>query len=127
MSEDKKIILLVEDDSLLRDLCSRKLRGEGLEVLEATSGEQALDFLNNQKVDLILLDIILPGIDGFEVLKEIRNHSNDEVKLAPVIMLSNLGQEEDIERAMALGAKDYLVKAYFSTSEIVLKVKELLA
>ena len=123
----KKIkVLLVEDDSFLRELCAKKLRGEDMEVLDTVDGEQALKVLESEKVDIILLDIILPTMDGFEVLKKIREHANEEVRKIPVIMLSNLGQEEDIDKAMSIGANDFLIKAHFTPGEIAQKVKKIL-
>ena len=74
--------------------------------------------------EIVLLDIILPAMDGFEVLKKIRSHKNRLIKNVPVIILTNLGQEEDNRKALALGANDYLVKAHFTMEEIVKKVKD---
>jgi DNA-binding response OmpR family regulator len=117
-------VLLVEDDSFLRDICAKKLSKEGFSVYEAVDGENALDILNEVSPDIVLLDIILPTIDGFGVLEKIRAHKNDKVKKVPVIMLSNLGQKDDIEKAMAMGANNYLVKAHFTTEEIINKIKK---
>ncbi len=119
----RKKILLVEDDSFLRDICLKKLNKEGFEVEAAVDGEEAISKVESFMPDIVLLDIILPSIDGFEVLKNIRSHKNKLVKDVPVIMLTNLGQEEDIAKALKLGASDYLIKAHFTTEEIVKKVK----
>ncbi|MFH1744756.1 MAG: response regulator [bacterium] len=119
-------VLLVEDDSFLRDICSKKLTKEGFTVYEAIDGAQALDSAGKVEPDVILLDIVLPAVDGFQILYGIRNHSNKKINKAPVIMLSNLGQDDDIKRAMDMGANDYLVKAHFTTEEIVEKVKGVL-
>ena len=116
-------VLLVEDDSFLRDICYKKLIKEGFNVAVAVDGEAALKKVESFMPEIVLLDIILPAIDGFEVLKEIRSHKNRLVKNVPVIMLTNLGQEEDNRKALALGANDYLVKAHFTTDEIVEKIK----
>ncbi|MDP2709324.1 MAG: response regulator [bacterium] len=119
----RKKILLVEDDSFLRDICLKKLNKEGFEAVSAVDGEEAIKKAGEFKPDLVLLDIILPSIDGFEVLRALRASADNTVKDAPVIMLTNLGQEEDIAKAMKLGATDYLIKAHFTTEEIVKKVK----
>jgi DNA-binding response OmpR family regulator len=116
-------VLLVEDDSFLRDICSKKLKKEGFNVAAAVDGEEAVKKVGEFKPAIVLLDIILPAMDGFEVLKEIRSHQDKEVKDVPVIMLTNLGQEEDNKKAFDLGASDYLVKAHFTTEEIIEKVK----
>lgn len=116
-------VLLVEDDSFLRDICYKKLKKEGFNVAVAVDGEEAVKKISEFMPAIVLLDIILPAMDGFEVLKEIRAHKNKMVKNVPVIMLTNLGQEEDNKKALDLGASDYLVKAHFTTEEIVNKIK----
>jgi len=116
-------ILLVEDDPFLRDICYKKLRKEGFNVSVAADGEEAVKIIDKFQPKIVLLDIILPSMDGFEVLRQIRAIKNAAVKDIPVIMLTNLGQEEDIKKALDLGASDYLVKAHFTTEEIVAKVK----
>ena len=118
-------ILLVEDDNFLRDLISQKLKRESFNVIEAIDGEDGVKKTGEHKPHLILLDLILPGMDGFEVLRDI--HSNENSKKIPVIILSNLGQKDDIEKGMRFGAVDYLVKAHNTPGEIVDKVKEVLA
>lgn len=119
-------ILLVEDDSFLRDICAKKLSKEGFTVFEAIDGEQALKDIEKIIPDIVLLDIILPAIDGFGVLEKIKASKNAKIKKVPIIMLSNLGQKDDVEKAMAMGANNYLVKAHFTTEEIISKVKETL-
>jgi DNA-binding response OmpR family regulator len=121
---NKTKILIVEDDLFLRRLCQNKLEKEGFEVILAEDGMRGIEEAKKTSPNLILLDIILPNIDGFEVLKILR----DEVstKLIPIILLSNLGQKEDIDKGLALGANDYLIKAHFSPQEIVDKVREVL-
>src|SRR3989338_1817451 len=118
-------ILLVEDDNFLRDLISQKLRKENFNVLEALDGEDALKKSKSDKPHLILMDLILPGIDGFETLRQIR--SDEEIGKTPVIVLSNLGQKDDVEKAKRLGATDYLIKAYNTPGEIVGRIKQILA
>lgn len=117
-------ILIIEDDKFLRELISRKLIDEKFEIEEAVDGEEGLKKIKAIKPGLILLDLILPGIDGFEVLSKIK----EDVSLSsiPVIILSNLGQREDVEKGLKLGAVDYLVKAHFTPHEIVEKVKKAL-
>lgn len=119
-------VLLVEDDSFLRDICSKKLAKEGFTVHEAIDGSQALEGVVKIKPDIVLLDIILPAIDGFQILNEIRGNADKKVAKVPVIMLSNLGQEDDIKKALDAGANDYMVKAHFTTEEIVGKIKKIL-
>jgi DNA-binding response OmpR family regulator len=118
-------VLLVEDDTFLREICSKKLVKEGYTVYEAVDGSQALEGVEDIVPDIVLLDIILPGIDGFQILHQIKISKNPKVTKIPVIMLSNLGQEDDIKKAMDMGANDYLVKAHFTTEEIAGKIKTL--
>jgi len=120
-------VLLVEDDSFLRDICFKKLKKEGFNVAVAVDGEEAVKKVGEFVPAIVLLDIILPAMDGFEVLKVIRSHKNRLVQNVPVIMLTNLGQEEDNKKALALGASDYLVKAHFTTEEIIEKIKSRLS
>jgi DNA-binding response OmpR family regulator len=119
-----KRILIVEDDRFLRELIVKKLSNEGYEVLEAVDGEQGLQKTKETKPDLILLDLILPGIDGFEVLA--RKKDDPMIASVPVIVLSNLGQKEDVEKGLGLGAADYLIKAHFTPGEIIEKVRNII-
>lgn len=119
-----KKILIIEDDKFLRELIVKKLNEQGFTTLEAVDGEEGLKKSREEKPDLILLDLILPGIDGFEVLSRLKQ--DPETKSIPIIILSNLGQKEDIERGLKLGAFDYLVKAHFTPGEIIEKVKNAL-
>ena len=116
----------VEDDAFLREISSKKLTKEGYSVYEAIDGEEAIQGVKTVKPDIVLLDIILPAVDGFQVLSQIRASEDSKIAKVPVIMLSNLGQEDDIKKAMSMGANDYLVKAHFTTEEIVNKIKKLL-
>ncbi|OGD31455.1 hypothetical protein A3C91_04155 [Candidatus Azambacteria bacterium RIFCSPHIGHO2_02_FULL_52_12] len=118
-------ILLVEDDNFLRDLIYHKMTKEGFTVEQGLDGEDGLKKAIESKPHLILLDLILPGIDGFEVLKKIREE--ETIKQVPVIILSNLGQKDDIEKGMKLGATDYLIKAHNTPGEIIEKVRGVLA
>lgn len=126
MNDIKKKILIVEDEVFLREICAKQLSKDGFEISEAQDGEEALKKVEEVKPDLVLLDIILPLIDGFGVLKKIRENSDEKIKNVPIIMLTNLGQEEDIKNAMALGATEYMVKSYFTTEEIEAKIKKML-
>lgn len=119
-----KKILIVEDDRFLRELISRKLLNEGYNIAEAVDGEEGIKKIKEEKPDLVLLDLILPGADGFEVLTKTKADSS--VSSIPVIILSNLGQKEDVERGLKLGAVDYLIKAHFTPGEIVEKIKIIL-
>ena len=118
-------LLIVEDDKFLRDLASQKLSKEHLQVFTAVDGEQGVSVAEQEIPDIILLDILLPGIDGFEVLKRIR--ANPKLQKTHVSMLSNFGQREDIERAMAAGADQFMVKANYTLDEIVQEVKKIIA
>lgn len=119
-------VLLVEDEAFLREICSKKLANSGFEVYTALDGEQALQYVEKVLPDIVLLDIILPAIDGFEVLTKIRSSQVAKIKSVPVIMLSNLGQDDDIKKALSLGANNYLIKAHFTTDEIGQKIKDAL-
>lgn len=123
-SGDKVSILLVEDDKFLRELLVRKLETSGFNVLFAVDGEEALKKIKENIPQLILLDLVLPGIDGFDVLKRIKE--NPLTKDIPVVILSNLGQQEEVEKGIRLGADDYLIKAHFTPDEIIKKSKRIL-
>jgi DNA-binding response OmpR family regulator len=128
-SEGKDVgikVVLVEDDPFLREICSKKLTKEGYTVYEAIDGEQAMENITQVKPDIILLDIILPAVDGFQILHQIRTNEDAKVAKTPVIMLSNLGQDDDIKKAKDMGADDYLVKVHFTTEEIIGKINSIL-
>jgi DNA-binding response OmpR family regulator len=118
-------ILIVEDDKFLRELIAKKLKNKGFDVVEAVDGEEGLKKIKEERPDLVLLDLILPGIDGFEVLARVKEDPN--LAQIPVIILSNLGQREEVERGLKLGARDYLIKAHFTPGEIVEKIKNILS
>jgi len=119
-----KNILIVEDDEFLRGLINKKLASEGFSVMSAIDGEDGIKKAKEDKPDLVLLDLVLPNIDGFEVLSKIREDAS--ISKTPVIILSNLGQKEDIDKGMKLGATDYIIKAQFTPEEIVERVKNVL-
>lgn len=117
---EKPFILVIEDDKFLRELLVRKLSAEGFDVENAIDAQAAFNSLAQRKPKIILCDLILPGVDGFEILSRIK--ADPKIADVPVVILSNLGQKEDLEKAMALGAKDFMVKANFTLDEIVTKV-----
>jgi len=116
----KKRILLVEDDKFISMAYKDSLTRAGFEIITAADGNEALKKIEEGKFDLILLDVIMPGKNGFEVLIEIKK--NETLKNIPVIITSNLGQETDIKRGKDLGATDYLIKANLSVKEVVNKI-----
>ena len=117
-------ILIVEDDSFISGLLQRKFDQENYGIFNATNAENAFEILKKNKIDLILLDIILPGTDGIAFLGSVKKESS--YKDIPVIITSNLGQPEEIERGLKEGAIDYIVKANTAPAEIVEKVKSVL-
>ena len=119
-----KKILIVEDDKFLRELVSQKLVREGYQISEAADGEDGINKIEKEKPDLVLLDLILPGINGFKVLAKMK--TNTVLSEIPVIILSNLGQKTDIEKGLKMGASDYLIKAHFTPGEIIKKIKTVL-
>lgn len=119
-----KKILIIEDDKFLRELIVQKLIKEGYNIAEAIDGEEGIKQVKEEKPDLVLLDLILPGIDGFEVLAQIKE--DPKLSAIPVIILSNLGQKEDVEKGLKLGAVDYLIKAHFTPGEIIDKIRSVL-
>lgn len=117
-------ILIVEDDKFLANLLNRKLEDEGFGVHSALDAEEGLKILGEYEIDLILLDLLLPGMHGFTFLEKIKRAPT--TKDIPVIILSNLGQKEDVERGLALGAKTYIVKAELTLDEIVIRINKVL-
>lgn len=104
---NKKTVLIVEDEKFLRDILKRYLINQEYFVLEAETGEKALDICNKNQIDLILLDIMLPGIQGWEVCKRVKENSN-----TPVIMLTSRSEDDDETRGLELGADDYIIKPF---------------
>ena len=121
---DTKKVLIVEDDEFLRSLNAKRLETEGFKVAVAVDGQNAIDLIPKEMPNLIFLDLLLPGVDGFEVLKTIK--ADEKTKDIPVVVFSNLGQKEDVEKAHNLGAIDFLVKANFTLDDVVAKIKEIL-
>jgi two-component system, OmpR family, response regulator len=121
-----KKILMVEDDAAMREIIVHKLQLEGFEVSQAGDGKQALGMIESNRPNLILLDLMLPEMDGFTVLEHVRKHQDTTLSQTPVIILSNLWSNKDILRAKSLKVEAYMVKAYFTTEEILHKVHEIL-
>ena len=124
MENPKKRILIAEDDSFISEIYKINLENAGFEIIIAESGHEAVNIPKETKPNLILLDLLLPGLNGFEILEKLKK--NPETSNIPVIILSNLSQKEDIEKAKSLGAIDYIVKSETSSKEIVRKLKEIL-
>ncbi|MBI4215609.1 MAG: response regulator [Parcubacteria group bacterium] len=122
MADKKKKILVAEDDRFLSKIYYTKLSTEGYDVSVASDGEEAVRKTESELPELILLDMVMPKKNGFEVLQDIK--ANEKTKDIPVIILSNLGQEEDVKRGLGLGANDYLVKTNLSIQEVVSKIKD---
>ena len=125
MPDGARRVLLAEDDRFLRRAAEARLRRHGLEVLTAADGEEALRLARAEPLDLILLDVVMPKLQGFEVLKALKQ--DEATAHIPVIVLSNLGQERDVAQAKALGALAFLVKAHLSLQDLVDRVDAALA
>ncbi|MBM2820884.1 MAG: winged helix family two component transcriptional regulator [Candidatus Berkelbacteria bacterium] len=117
-----KKILIVEDEKPIANALFNKLKSEGFEPKMVINGQEALDILAQEKFDLILLDLMMPIVNGFEVLKKMKDLNNT----APVIVLSNLGQEEDVQKAMEMGAKNFFVKADTPLIEVINQINHAL-
>ena len=118
----KMKVLIVEDDKFLQKVLVTKFMADGFEVRAAADGEEALRQMLPDAPALVVLDLIMPKLNGFEVLSEMR--TNPQMKDIPVVVLSNLGQDEDVDRAKQLGAIEFLVKSNLSIQEVVQKIKE---
>jgi len=117
-------ILIIEDDEFLIRMYATKLELEGYKVLVASNGEKGLAVAIKEKPDLILLDLLLPKKSGVDVLKELR--ADEKAKGIPVIVLTNLSQKKDIDQCYKLGISEYLIKAHFVPSEVIVKINRLL-
>lgn len=116
-------VIIVEDDDFLRGLLSHNMMDSGFDVKPAPDAETAFKILRVFKPDIVLLDLILPGMNGFDFLQEVKQKQSQQF---PVLVLSNLGSQEDIDTAKALGAVDFLIKANVTPGQIVEKVNQLL-
>lgn len=117
-------ILLIEDDTTLAEMYSLKFKTEGFDLSQATDGLTGLELAKKELPDIILLDIMMPRMDGYAVLTELKKDS--KTSNIPILMLSNLGQKSDVEKGKVLGAKDYIVKASMTPAQVVEKVKKYL-
>lgn len=115
-----KKILIAEDDKFLASAYKLKLTKVGFEIQIASDGNEAIEILKSFKPDLILLDLVMPVKDGFVTLEEIRDMN--EFKLTPILVASNLGQKEDVDRATKLGANDFVVKSDMSLDDLIKKI-----
>jgi len=122
MSNNAKKILLVEDEELIVNLLQRKLEAEGYEVFVARDGIEGLEKMKKTKPDLVLLDIIMPRMGGFEVMEAMKKDKG--LRDIPVIVISNSGQPVELDRARQLGARDWLIKTEFDPKEVLAKVKK---
>ncbi|OIO46926.1 MAG: response regulator [Parcubacteria group bacterium CG1_02_39_15] len=119
-----KSILLVEDDPFLIDIYATKLKESGFSVEVAADGEEGVRKAKENPPSLIVLDIVLPQVDGWEILKEIK--AEKKLKAVPVVILSNLGQKSEVEKGIKLGAKKYLIKAHYTPSQVVEEIRQTL-
>jgi len=119
-----KSILLVEDDPFAVDIYTKKLKEAGFSVEIAQDGVEALKKIKEKKPDLLILDIVLPNVEGWELLKEIK--ANLDLKDLKVVILSNLGQKADVEKGIELGAIKYFIKAHYTPTQVVEEVKKIL-
>jgi DNA-binding response OmpR family regulator len=123
MPEELKKIMIVEDDRFLSFLMKARLEKDGFTVLQVFDGEEAIQLLKTEKPSLVILDLIMPKVTGFEVLKTIS--MTPELARIPVVIVSNLAQDSDIEKARELGAKEYFIKVKVSIDDLVEKIKAL--
>lgn len=119
-----KKILIIEDDLFLQGLEATKLKKDGYEIFTAVNSAEVFKFLESGKPDLILLDLLLPEVDGFMILEKIREDKN--MMTTPVIVFSNLSEEKDIARAQKLGISEFMVKSNFTLDELTKKVQDLI-
>jgi DNA-binding response OmpR family regulator len=114
-------ILIIEDEEALLKVLQEKFINADFDVVVAKDGEEGVAVANKEKPDLVLLDLVLPKRDGFEVLEDLK--SSDDLKNTPVIVLSNLGEDENLKKALKMGAEDYLVKTQHPINEVIERVK----
>lgn len=118
-------ILIIEDDRYISKMYQLKLSLDGFDVQVADNGRIGVDKVKEFKPDIILTDILMPELDGFEVIKMVK--ADEESKNTPILIMSNLGQEDHIQKGLALGALGYIVKSQYTPSKVVEKIKEILA
>ncbi len=124
-STDKTKVLIIDDDPYISEMYLLKFREAGFDVATGADGKEAIEKTESWAPDVLLLDIVMPVYDGFEVLRRLKE--TGALAKTKVVLLTNLGQREDIERGMKLGAVEYIVKAHFTPSEVVEKVNQLLS
>ena len=124
--QQKKKILVIEDDQYLRDLYVEILQMEGFDVEKAVDGEQGYMAMHNGGYDLVLLDIMLPKMDGLHILEKLVQETPPIRPNGPVVVLSNLGQDAAIAQAVSLGARGYMIKSDHTPDQVIAKVKEYL-
>jgi DNA-binding response OmpR family regulator len=122
MSQTKPSIVIVEDEPFLASMYSAKFEMEGFVVRRAADGMEGVALIKNDLPDIVLLDVVMPKVDGFEALAQLR--ADPQTANLPILLLTNLGQSSDIEKGLALGASDYIVKANYTPAQVVAKVKE---
>ncbi|PJA89858.1 MAG: response regulator [Candidatus Magasanikbacteria bacterium CG_4_9_14_3_um_filter_32_9] len=123
-NEKQTLVLLAEEDSHLADIYTKFLKKEGIKVVVERNGEMVAEVTKKRKPDLVILEAILPNIDGFSVLEKLK--TNKSTKSIPVILFTSVGQKEDVERALDLGAEEYLLKAHTKPVDLVRKIKNIL-
>jgi len=119
-----KKVLIIEDEKILIELLEKKIKEEGYEVFTSLNGKEGLELIKEVKPDLVLLDIIMPKLNGYEVMEEMNKLQEFNLKKIPVIIVSNSGQPVEIERALNLGVRDYLIKAQFDPKEVIDKIRK---
>jgi len=124
-SPQRKKILIIDDDPFILDMYVLKFKELGFETETAADGRAGIEKAAMHEPDVILLDVVMPAMDGFEVLQKLK--AQKRAHPCKIIFLTNFGQKEDVERGVALGADDYIIKAHFTPSEVVEKVKGLLS
>ena len=119
-----KRIVLLEDDPLLIDIYQTKLKGRGFEIIVIDHGEGAVEKIEKEKPDLVMLDIVLPNQDGWQILKQLK--AIEVLKDMKVVILSNLGQREEVEKGLHMGAEKYLIKAHYTPTQVVQEIENIL-
>ncbi len=120
-------VIVVEDDNAMREISVRKLSSAGFTVHDAQDGKEGLAVIEREKPDLVMLDLMMPEMDGFAVLEALRKNPDPQIANVPIIVLSNIWSSNDILRVKSYNVDEYLVKAYFTPDEILGKIKEVLA
>jgi|SRR3989338_11700057 len=124
MPDDRAKVLIVEDDTMILDMYVQKFEQEGFAVFHLDRGDDVVEIAEKEQPKIILLDVIMPGLDGFAVLRDLK--ANDKTKNIPVMMLTNLGQDEDKSKGLTLGAVGYIIKSSMTPGDVVKKVSEFL-